>query len=79
MLANECQLDTASDITIISHTLRMELGQPPMTKTERSAISASGGTVKLTEQLHCCVSFHNKTIAAMCYISKTELNLLGLD
>ena len=50
-----------------------------ITKTERSATSASGGTVKLTGQLHCCVSFHNKTIATSCYVSKTELNLLGLD
>ena len=73
------QLDTASDITIISHTLWMELGQPPIIKTERSATSASGGTVKLTGQLHCGVSFHNKTIATSCYVSKTELNLLGLD
>ena len=49
------QLDTASDITTIFHTLWTELGQPPITKAERSATSASEVTVKLTGQLHCCL------------------------
>ena len=57
----------------------MELGQPPISKTERLATSASGGTVKLTGQLHCCVSVQNKTIATSCYVCKTEMNSLGLD
>ena len=50
------QLETASDMTIISHTAWVDLVQPSITETEKSPTSASGGTVKLTGQPHCCVS-----------------------
>ncbi|CAH8523836.1 unnamed protein product [Dicrocoelium dendriticum] len=56
------QLDTVSDITIISENL-----------------CACSGRVQLTGQLHCSVSFRGTTFNAIRYITKAQLNLLGLD
>ncbi|BHF61010.1 hypothetical protein SprV_0100398000 [Sparganum proliferum] len=73
------QLDTASDITIISERLWQSLGSPTMQQTSQSATSACGGLVQLIGQLQCCVSFRCTCITAVCYITKSDLNLLGLD
>nr|VZI45519.1 unnamed protein product [Spirometra erinaceieuropaei] len=73
------QLDTASDITIISERLWQSLGSPTIQQTSQSATSACGGLVQLVGQLQCCVSFRGTSITAICYITKSDLNLLGLD
>ncbi|KER33031.1 hypothetical protein T265_00942 [Opisthorchis viverrini] len=73
------QLDTASDITIISERLWRTLGQPPIRQAARTATSACGGELKLSGELQCCVSFRGTTFVGSCYITATELNLLGLD
>nr|VZI44221.1 unnamed protein product [Spirometra erinaceieuropaei] len=73
------QLDTASDITIISERLWQSLGSPTMQPTSQYATSACGGLVQLIGQLQCCVSFRGTSITAICYITKPDLNLLGLD
>ncbi|BHF75306.1 hypothetical protein SprV_0501840200 [Sparganum proliferum] len=73
------QLDTASDITIISERLWQSLGSPTMQQTSQSATSACGGLVQLIGQLQCCVSFRGTSSTAICYITKSDLNLLGLD
>nr|VZI32415.1 unnamed protein product [Spirometra erinaceieuropaei] len=73
------QLDTASDITIISERLWQSLGSPTMQQTSQSATSACGGLVQLIGQLQCCMSFRGTSITAICYITKSDLNLLGLD
>nr|VZH94510.1 unnamed protein product [Spirometra erinaceieuropaei] len=73
------QLDTASDITIISERLWQSLGSPTIQPTSQSATSACGGLVQLIGQLQCCVSFRGTSITAICYITKSDLNLLGLD
>ncbi|BHF79672.1 hypothetical protein SprV_0702279400 [Sparganum proliferum] len=73
------QLDTASDITIISERLWQSLGSPTMQQTSQSVTSACGGLVQLIGQLQCCVSFRGTSITAICYITKSDLNLLGLD
>ncbi|BHF83066.1 embryonic brain development [Sparganum proliferum] len=73
------QLDTASDITIISERLWQSLGSPTMQQTSQSATSACSGLVQLIWQLQCCVSFRGTSITAICYITKSDLNLLGLD
>ncbi|BHF82498.1 hypothetical protein SprV_0802563600 [Sparganum proliferum] len=51
------QLDTASDITIISERLWLSLGSPTIQQISQSATSACGGLVQLIRQLQCCVSF----------------------
>ena len=73
------QLDTASDITIISHSLWTTLGSPDVQPSTQSATSACGGTVKLTGQLNCTVAFGESTRNTMCFVSNSDLNLLGLD
>ncbi|BHF79293.1 hypothetical protein SprV_0602241300 [Sparganum proliferum] len=77
--AARLQLDTASDITIISERLWQSLGSPTMQQTSQSATGACGGLVQLIGQLQCCVSFRGTSITAICYITKSDLNLLGLD
>ncbi|BHF86025.1 hypothetical protein SprV_ctg2002920300, partial [Sparganum proliferum] len=72
-------LDTASDITIISERLWQSLDSPTMQQTSQSATSACGGLVQLIGQLQCCVSFRGTSITAICFITKSDLNLLGLD
>ncbi|BHF71132.1 hypothetical protein SprV_0401418700 [Sparganum proliferum] len=73
------QLDTASDITIISDRLWQSLGSPTMQQTSQSATIACGGLVQLIGQLQCCMSFRGTSITAICYITNFDLNLLGLD
>nr|VZI21223.1 unnamed protein product [Spirometra erinaceieuropaei] len=73
------QLDTASGITIISERLWQSLGSPTIQQTSQSATSACGGLVQLIGQLQCCVSFRGTSITAICYITKSDLNLLDLD
>nr|VZI41782.1 unnamed protein product [Spirometra erinaceieuropaei] len=73
------QLDTATDITIISERLWLSLDSPEIQRTSQSATSACGGLVQLIGQLQCCISFRGTSITAICYITKSDLNLLGLD
>ena len=73
------QLDTASDITIISKKLWCTLGQPPVQQAEQVAISACGGRVQLMGQLNCCVSFRGSNFNGTCFVANMDLDLLGLD
>ncbi|VDL81062.1 unnamed protein product [Schistocephalus solidus] len=73
------QLDTAPDITLISERLWQSLGSPTKQQTSQSATSTCGGLVRLMGQLQCCVSFGGTIINAICYVTKSNLNLLGLD
>ncbi|BHF60289.1 hypothetical protein SprV_0100325300 [Sparganum proliferum] len=73
------RLDTASDTTIISERLWQSLRSPMMQQTSQSDINACGGLVQLTGQLQCCVLFCGTSSTAICYISKSDLNLLGFD
>ncbi|BHF72510.1 hypothetical protein SprV_0401557700 [Sparganum proliferum] len=61
------------------NTSPLSLGSPTMQQTSQFATSACGGLVQLIGQLQCCVSFRGTSITAICYITKSDLNLLGLD
>nr|VZI47160.1 unnamed protein product [Spirometra erinaceieuropaei] len=50
-----------------------------MLQTSQSATSACGGLVNLIGQFQCCASFRGTSITAIRYITKSNLNLLGLD
>ncbi|XP_062703968.1 uncharacterized protein K02A2.6-like [Aedes albopictus] len=68
------QLDTASDITIISQKVwRMNLGSPSLTTTTRTAKTASGN------QLHLLVTVGGVTKTATFYVTRNGINLFGLD
>ncbi|CAH8671840.1 unnamed protein product [Schistosoma bovis] len=73
------QLDTASDITILSKKTWRTLGQPPIKPSSQTAVSACGGHLRLHGELCCCISFRGTTFNGTCYITDSPLNLLGLD
>nr|VZI29405.1 unnamed protein product [Spirometra erinaceieuropaei] len=59
--------------------LWQSLDSPRIQQTSQSTTSACRGLVQLIEQLQCCASFRGTSITAICYITKSEVNLLGLD
>ena len=73
------QLDTASDITIISRSTWNKIGQPKLEYTDHTAITACGGELQLSHRLVCPVTFNETTISGMCYVTERNLDLLGLD
>lgn len=72
------QLDTASDITIISHENWKKLGAPVLQTSDVAPGSASGDKIKLSGSFQCKMNFNNKTASGFCYVS-SNLNLLGID
>ncbi|KAA3669787.1 uncharacterized protein DEA37_0006421 [Paragonimus westermani] len=74
------QLDTGSDITLISRDIRRELGQPPLLPTHHTARNASGGTLKLAGEVTCEMTFGDNRIETCCFLTDySGLDLLGLD
>nr|CAX83692.1 Gap-Pol polyprotein [Schistosoma japonicum] len=73
------QLDTASDITIISRKTWNKIGKPVLHPTEQLAISASGDRLVIIGKIVCSVSFNEITTDGVCYVVNNNLNLLGLD
>ncbi|VDM03620.1 unnamed protein product [Schistocephalus solidus] len=70
------QLDTASDITIISERLWQSLGSSTMQKTSQYATSAGGGLLRIMGSgISCVFPRHNHH----CNATKANLNLLGRD
>ncbi|CAH8603980.1 unnamed protein product [Schistosoma rodhaini] len=84
LLVNEkpirLQLDTASDITLISKNTWRKLGCPRIRPTEHVARNASGDIVKLTGEVTCNVQFKEHKFTDVCYLTnRHDLDLLGLD
>lgn len=74
------QVDTASDISIISEATWQELGSPHGTVPDHSAHNASGGELNLKLQFPARIQFNGVTTTATCYVSSIiGLNLLGID
>nr|XP_029717409.1 uncharacterized protein K02A2.6-like [Aedes albopictus] len=74
------QLDTASDITIISQKVwRKNLGSPSLKTTTRTAKTASGNQLHLLGELQCSVTVGGVTKTATFYVTKNGINLFGLD
>ncbi|KAA3677466.1 uncharacterized protein DEA37_0014526 [Paragonimus westermani] len=74
------QIDTASDITIISRLTWINLGRPPYKPTHRVAKNASGHQIPFLGELMCTFCFRDKCDSGICYISPyNHLNLLGID
>ncbi|VDP90913.1 unnamed protein product [Echinostoma caproni] len=74
------QIDTASDITLISKRTCHALGRPAFNLTNRKAFNVSGGQVYLIRELVCDVSFKGMKIEGTCYVTNRPcLNLMGLD
>ena len=74
------QLDTGSDLTLISKQTWQQLGQPTLHPTTHTARNASGGKLKLVGELDCSVIFNDVHYAGSCYVTDCPgLDLLGLD
>ncbi|CAH8633242.1 unnamed protein product [Schistosoma bovis] len=73
------QVDTASDVTILSRKYWIRMGRPHMVPTTQKPRTACGNYLRLLGQLDCKVSFHDSTFTGVCYITPADLNLLGLD
>ncbi|CAH8556634.1 unnamed protein product [Dicrocoelium dendriticum] len=74
------QLDTASDITIISRSSWMRLGRPPLRHTNLTAQNASGEPLRLDGEFTCEVKFKDLKLCGTIYlISSVDINLLGID
>ena len=73
------QLDTASDITIISEEIWKQIGRSNITRTNRVTTNAKGGTLCLIGELSCSVQFEKQESNGVCRVARHHnLNLLGL-
>ncbi|GAA53105.1 hypothetical protein CLF_109535 [Clonorchis sinensis] len=74
------QLDTGSDLTLISKQTWDMIGRPLVEHTKCIVRNASGGSLKLTGKLNCSVTFKGIHLNGTCYLANyTGLDLLGLD
>ncbi|XP_041784951.1 uncharacterized protein K02A2.6-like [Anopheles merus] len=79
-VATRLQLDTASDITVISKQTWNNLGNPSIIKPTIQAINVSGKPLHLMGEFQCDVSINGKTARGRCFVTTTaNLNLLGID
>lgn len=74
------QIDSASDITIISEDTWNLLGKPSTRKTEHVANDASGKALNLLSEFQCNITFNHITKVGTCFVTSVKnLNLLGID
>ena len=73
------QIDTATDITLISQRLWKTIGLPPLTSTRHVAWSTSGDCVHIPGELPVIIKIEDKTASGKIYVADLRHNLLGLD
>lgn len=73
------QLDTGSDISVISQRIWKQLGRPDLVPVTVKAKAASGDTLELKGEFTAHVSIGNKVKQATIRVSRAELALLGAD
>ncbi|XP_055632607.1 uncharacterized protein K02A2.6-like [Toxorhynchites rutilus septentrionalis] len=79
-IAISLQLDSASDITVISETTWQQLGQPKLTPSLIEASNASGGPLVLIGEFNCDVTLNGMVKRGQCFVtSSPDLNVLGID
>ncbi|XP_055921606.1 uncharacterized protein K02A2.6-like [Eupeodes corollae] len=75
----DLQLDTASDITIISEKIFKNINVPRVDKVPHTARSATG-KLPLSAQFDCNVKFRTRQAYSTCYVTPIKnLNVMGLD
>nr|CAX83704.1 Gag-Pol polyprotein [Schistosoma japonicum] len=78
--AARLQLDTASDITLISRRTWDKIGRPRVYPTQQTARSASGGMLNIAGEIHCQVTVKEATETGVIFLTeRPSLDLLGLD
>ncbi|XP_062713141.1 uncharacterized protein K02A2.6-like [Aedes albopictus] len=74
------QLDSASDITVISKATWQHLGRPKLTPSSIEASNASGGQLALIGEFNCEVTLNGMVKRGQCFVtSSPDLNVLGID
>lgn len=74
------QIDTASDISIISLDNYNKIGKPVTQKCKHTARNASGETLNIISQFDCQVTLNNQTIKTTCFVTNIHnLNLFGIE
>ncbi|KAF7261334.1 hypothetical protein EG68_01339 [Paragonimus skrjabini miyazakii] len=73
------QLDTASNLVLISRDTWRKLGRPPLLPTHHTARNASGGTLRLAGEVTVEVTFGDSQIKTCCFVTDHPgLDLLAL-
>uniref|UniRef100_A0A182HJH6 Peptidase A2 domain-containing protein n=1 Tax=Anopheles arabiensis TaxID=7173 RepID=A0A182HJH6_ANOAR len=74
------QLDTASDITVISQQTWQKLGSPNIQPVTIQAINASGKPLHLSGEFQCTININGQTQQGRCFVTTAvNLNLLGIE
>ncbi|XP_055590849.1 uncharacterized protein K02A2.6-like [Uranotaenia lowii] len=73
------QLDTGSDISVISKRVWEKIGKPPTTPARKQAFTASGAPLPLLRKFECDVNVNGLQRRGTFYVVDQSLNLLGID
>lgn len=74
------QIDTASDITIISRDTWEKIHKPSITNSSQIAKDASSNCIKFLGEFECSISFQHSTHNGKCFVSaNSNINLMGID
>ncbi|XP_040158056.1 uncharacterized protein K02A2.6-like [Anopheles arabiensis] len=73
------QLDTGSDITVISRSLWQQLGKPSLVPAEVNARTASGEELQLDGEFETSIEMAGKTREAIIRVTRANILLLGAD
>ncbi|XP_040175263.1 uncharacterized protein K02A2.6-like [Anopheles arabiensis] len=73
------QLDTGSDITVISRSLWQQLGKPSLVPAEVNARAASGEELQLDGEFETSIEMAGKTREAIIRVTRANILLLGAD
>ncbi|XP_055633598.1 uncharacterized protein K02A2.6-like [Toxorhynchites rutilus septentrionalis] len=73
------QLDTGSDISVISKRMWEKIGRPPTMLATEKAATASGDALKLLFKFICTISINGEHRESQIYVVDKSLHLLGID
>uniref|UniRef100_A0AAG5DR23 Reverse transcriptase domain-containing protein n=1 Tax=Anopheles atroparvus TaxID=41427 RepID=A0AAG5DR23_ANOAO len=73
------QLDTASDLTVISRQLWKRIRRPRLTPPSVTARSASGNKLEIAGEFRATVEINEQKKQAVIFVTEAELALLGID
>lgn len=73
------QIDTGSDLSIISEDSWKKIGKPTLVRSEKVAKGVTGRKLNFIGEFMCNISFGGKTCKAKVYVLKNTSDLLGTD
>lgn len=73
------QLDTGSDITILSHSSWQQIGGPPLEKSSCRPVDCQGNYLEVIGEIMVEPQCNGKSIHGRCIIAKCDSDLFGLE